>query len=129
MLVLVAAVVHAGWNRVLHAEADRVAAMAVAGLVIGVVLLPGIVISPPWVVLPLVLASAGTHVAYALGLSAAYRRGALSRLPARYRNQHQSDGERDRPDQRLPVRRLGEEDPPSECHQQRRDATPQGVGH
>ena len=78
MLVLVAAVVHAGWNRVLHAEADRVAAMAVAGLVIGVVLLPGIVISPPWVVLPLVLASAGTHVAYALGLSAAYRRGALS---------------------------------------------------
>ena len=77
-LVLVAAVVHASWNRVLHAEADRVAAMAVAGVAVGIVLLPGIVIWPPWPVLPLVLASAGTHVAYALGLSAAYRRGALS---------------------------------------------------
>ncbi len=78
MLVLIAAVVHASWNRVLHAEEDRVAAMAVAGLAVGMILLPGIVIWPPWAVLPLVLASAGTHVVYALGLSAAYRRGALS---------------------------------------------------
>jgi drug/metabolite transporter (DMT)-like permease len=77
-LVLVAAVVHASWNRVLHAEDDRVAAMAVAGLVVGVMLLPAVIVSPPWRVLPLVLASATAHVAYALGLSAAYRRGALS---------------------------------------------------
>ena len=78
VLVLVAAVVHASWNRVLHAEDDRVAAMSVAGLVVGVMLLPAVLISPPWRVLPFVVASALAHVAYALGLSAAYRRGALS---------------------------------------------------
>src|SRR5688572_23927648 len=77
-LVLVAAVVHASWNRVLHAEGDRVAAMAVAGLVVGVMLLPAVILSPPWRALPFVIASAMAHVAYALGLSAAYRRGALS---------------------------------------------------
>ncbi len=62
----------------LHAEGDRVAAMAVAGLVVGVLLLPAIVIWPPWAAWPCVVASAVTHVFYALGLSAAYRRGALS---------------------------------------------------
>lgn len=77
-LVLVAAVVHASWNRVLHAEDDRVAAMAVAGLVVGVALFPAVLIWPPWAVWPLVVASAVAHVAYALGLSAAYRHGALS---------------------------------------------------
>jgi drug/metabolite transporter (DMT)-like permease len=63
---------------VLHAEGDRVAAMAVAGMTAGVLLLPAIVVWPPWQTLPLILASAAAHVAYALGLSAAYRRGALS---------------------------------------------------
>src|SRR5215204_4429651 len=77
-LVLVAAVVHASWNRVLHAEDDRVAAMAVAGLVVGVMLLPAVIFSPPWRALPFVIASATAHVAYALSLSAAYKRGALS---------------------------------------------------
>jgi drug/metabolite transporter (DMT)-like permease len=77
-LVLVAAVIHASWNRVLHAEGDRVAAMAVAGVAVGVLLLPAVIAWPPWQALPFVLASAATHVAYALGLSAAYRRGALS---------------------------------------------------
>ena len=62
----------------LHAEGDRVAAMAVAGLAVGVALLPAVIVWPPWQVAPLVLASATAHVAYALGLSAAYRRGALS---------------------------------------------------
>jgi drug/metabolite transporter (DMT)-like permease len=77
-LVLVAAVIHASWNRVLHAEGDRVAAMAVAGLATGVLLLPAVVVWPPWRALPFVGASAVAHVCYALGLSAAYRRGALS---------------------------------------------------
>ena len=76
--MLVAAIVHASWNRVLHAEADRVAAMAVAGLAVGVMLLPAVLISPPWEVLPLVVASVVAEVAYALCLSAAYKRGALS---------------------------------------------------
>jgi drug/metabolite transporter (DMT)-like permease len=77
-LVLVAAVVHASWNRVLHAEDDRVAAMAVAGLTVGLILLPAVVIWPPWPVLPLVVASAAAETAYAFALSAAYKRGALS---------------------------------------------------
>src|SRR5215203_4481129 len=55
-LVLVAAVVHASWNRVLHAEDDRVAAMSVAGLVVGVILLPAVILSPPWRALPSVVA-------------------------------------------------------------------------
>jgi drug/metabolite transporter (DMT)-like permease len=76
--VLVAAVIHASWNRVLHAEEDRVAAMAVAGLVVGVILSPAILIVPPWPALPQVTASTLAHSAYALGLAAAYRRGALS---------------------------------------------------
>ena len=62
-LVLVAAVVHASWNRVLHAEGDRVAAMAVAGLAVGVMLLPAVLFSPPWAALPLVIASSLAHVA------------------------------------------------------------------
>jgi drug/metabolite transporter (DMT)-like permease len=76
--VLIAAVIHAAWNRVLHAEDDRVAAMAVAGLAVGVILLPAVIVSPPWPALPFVLASALAHTGYALGLGAAYRRGALS---------------------------------------------------
>ena len=77
-LVLVAAVVHASWNRLLHAEGDRVAAVAVAGLTVGILLLPGIVIWPPWPALPFVLLSAGLETVYALCLTAAYQRGALS---------------------------------------------------
>jgi drug/metabolite transporter (DMT)-like permease len=76
--VLAAAVIHASWNRVLHAEPDRVAAMAVAGLGVGVVLLPAILISPPTAALPQIGGSATAHVLYALCLTAAYRRGALS---------------------------------------------------
>jgi drug/metabolite transporter (DMT)-like permease len=76
--VLVAAVVHASWNRLLHAEDDRVAAMTVAGLTVGIVLLPAVLIWPPWPVLPLVVASAAVETAYAFTLSAAYKRGALS---------------------------------------------------
>jgi drug/metabolite transporter (DMT)-like permease len=63
---------------VLHAEADRVAAMAVAGLAVGVLLLPAVFFAPPWPALPQVAGSATAHVAYALCLAAAYRRGALS---------------------------------------------------
>ena len=85
-LVLVAAVVHASWNRVLHAEDDRVAAMAVAGLVVGVMLLPAVIVSPPWRALPFVIASATAHVAYALGsVRGVPARSALGRLSPRSR--------------------------------------------
>ena len=77
-LVLTAAVLHAAWNRLLHGASDRIAALAVSGLISGVLLLPAMLVAPPWRVLPLITASALAEVAYALCLSAAYRRGALS---------------------------------------------------
>ncbi len=77
-LVAVAAFIHAAWNRALHVEGDRVAALTVAGLVAGVALLPAIVIRPPVGTAPLIVGSALCQTGYALALAAAYRRGALS---------------------------------------------------
>jgi drug/metabolite transporter (DMT)-like permease len=77
-LVLMAAVIHAVWNRVLHGADDRLAA-ATVGMVTGaVLLLPGTLISPPLRVWPLVLASGTAEAVYLAFLSAAYRRGELS---------------------------------------------------
>jgi drug/metabolite transporter (DMT)-like permease len=77
-LVLLAAGFHAGWNLLLHDTPDREAAMAVAGVASGLVLLPAMVIWPPWSVWPLVLLSGTAEAIYALGLAAAYRRGMLA---------------------------------------------------
>jgi drug/metabolite transporter (DMT)-like permease len=77
-LVLTAAVAHALWNLRLHGAEDRVATMAVAGLIAGAALLPAALVAPPWAVLPLIALSALIEAAYALCLSAAYRRGALA---------------------------------------------------
>ena len=77
-LVVAAAILHATWNRLLHETDDRVAAMAMAGLIGGVVLLPATLLAPPTKVLALIVLSALVEAAYALCLSAAYRRGALS---------------------------------------------------
>ncbi|HEX9038150.1 MAG TPA: EamA family transporter [Ktedonobacterales bacterium] len=77
-LVLLAACFHAGWNLLLHETSDRVAAMAVAGLVAGAGLLPFTLAAPPWRVWPLVLLSGVAEAAYALFLTAAYQRGALA---------------------------------------------------
>ncbi len=77
-LVLLAALLHAGWNLLLHGTEDRLAAAAVAGLVAGVALLPAMVIAPPWRVWPLIILSALAECAYALCLTTAYRLGALS---------------------------------------------------
>src|SRR5579859_3347525 len=77
-LVLLAACFHAGWNLALHETSDRVAAMAVAGLVAGLALLPFTLAAPPWRVWPLILVSGAAETAYALLLSAAYSRGALA---------------------------------------------------
>jgi drug/metabolite transporter (DMT)-like permease len=77
-LVLAAAGFHAAWNLLLHDTSDRVAAMAIAGLAAGVALFPFALALPPWHVLPLIILSALAETAYALCLSAAYRRGALA---------------------------------------------------
>jgi drug/metabolite transporter (DMT)-like permease len=78
ILVLLAALLHAGWNLLLHDTGDRIAALAVAGLVAGLVLLPISVVTHPWSVLPLIGLSALAETAYGICLAAAYRRGALS---------------------------------------------------
>ena len=77
-LVLVAAALHTAWNLTLHRVPDRVAAMAVAGLVGGAVLLPATLVAPPRDVLPLVALSACFEAAYGLCLAAAYDRGTLA---------------------------------------------------
>jgi drug/metabolite transporter (DMT)-like permease len=78
VLALSAAVFHAGWNLRLHGTGDRVASMAVASLVGGLVLAPGLVAGLPAQVWPLVGVSIAAQTAYALLLSSAYQRGALS---------------------------------------------------
>jgi drug/metabolite transporter (DMT)-like permease len=77
-LVLAAAIFHAGWNLTLHRTEDRVATVAVNGVVAGLALLPAILLAPPWQVWPLIGLSALAETAYALSLSAAYQRGALA---------------------------------------------------
>lgn len=77
-LVLLAALLHAGWNLLLHGTDDRLAAATVAGLVAGIALLPAIILTPPWQVWPLIVLSALAECAYALCLTTAYRLGALS---------------------------------------------------
>ena len=77
-LVLAAAAFHATWNLTLHRTDDRQAAMAVATLAGGLALSPALVVRPPGGVLVLAGVSAAAETAYALFLSAAYRRGQLS---------------------------------------------------
>lgn len=77
-LVLAAAVVHAGWNRLLHGARDRLAS-ATAGMIVGaVILLPFTIASAPVRVWPLVLASGAAEACYLSFLTSAYRRGELS---------------------------------------------------
>lgn len=76
-LVLIASIIHAGWNVLLHETPDREAAMAVNGLVTGIVMLPLVVIWPPWQVWPLIVLSGVAQSAYALFLASAYRMGML----------------------------------------------------
>jgi drug/metabolite transporter (DMT)-like permease len=78
VLVLLAAGFHAGWNFLLHDTPDREAAMAVAGVASGLVLLPTTLFWPPWSAWPLIVFSGTAEAVYALGLAAAYRRGMLA---------------------------------------------------
>lgn len=77
-LVLASAALHALWNVRLHGANDRVAAMAMSGLVSGVALLPLLVVRPPSGLWTLVLISGVAEAAYGLALAGAYRRGELS---------------------------------------------------
>ncbi len=77
-LVLGAAVLHAWWNVRLHGADDRVAAMAMSGLISGAVLLPFFLLDPPSGVWGLLVISGVAEAVYGLALAGAYRRGALS---------------------------------------------------
>jgi drug/metabolite transporter (DMT)-like permease len=78
VLVVVSAALHAGWNLRLHATEDRVAAMAVTGLVTGVALLPVVLWRPPLAVWPSVVVSGSAETVYGLALAGAYARGDLT---------------------------------------------------
>lgn len=78
LLVACAALFHALWNLRLHAASDRLASLAIAGLVAGAGLLPVAIWAPPWSAWPEIILSALAETAYALCLTAAYQRGALS---------------------------------------------------
>jgi drug/metabolite transporter (DMT)-like permease len=77
-LVLAAALIHAGWNRMLHGARDRLAAATVGAVVGAVVLLPVTGLYPPARVWPLAVASGVAEAAYLYFLTAAYQRGELS---------------------------------------------------
>jgi drug/metabolite transporter (DMT)-like permease len=77
-LVLAAAVLHALWNVRLHGADDRVAAMAMSGIISGLVLLPFFALDPPAGVWGLLVISGLAEAIYGLALAGAYRRGDLS---------------------------------------------------
>jgi drug/metabolite transporter (DMT)-like permease len=78
LLVLAAAVAHAGWNRLVHGITDRNATMAVGGLVAGALLSWDVVAHPPTTVWPWVIASGVAETIYGLLLAASYARGSLA---------------------------------------------------
>ncbi|WP_024696170.1 EamA family transporter [Pseudomonas syringae] len=79
-LVLLAAVLHAGWNAMLHGNRDRHLSMAWMGLVIATVATLAVMVLPlpaaqAW---PYIIASGLVHFVYTLSLVRSYRRGDLA---------------------------------------------------
>lgn len=81
-ITLVAAVLHAVWNAVAHAVADRLVGFALIGLAYVVVGGIGALVlgPPPAAAWPFVLASALLHVVYTLLLWASYQLGEFSQV-------------------------------------------------
>lgn len=78
LLVLLAAVVHTGWNRLVHQVDDRLATMAVGAAVAAVLLSCDVVRHPPLAQWPYVLVSGTAETVYAILLASAYARGSLA---------------------------------------------------
>ena len=81
-LVLVAAVLHAGWNALVRGTADRLVVMALlaaTGALISLVAIPFLPLpaAPSW---PYIVASTCLHVGYQFFLIAAYRYGDLAHV-------------------------------------------------
>ncbi len=79
-LVLLAAVLHAGWNAMLHGNRDRHLSMAWMGLLIATVATVAVMVLPlpaaqAW---PYIIASGLVHFVYTLSLVRSYRRGDLA---------------------------------------------------
>ncbi len=79
-ILLVAAMLHAGWNALVRHDSDRGAAataMAAGGAVVGIVLVP-VLPRLPVAVAPYILVSGVIHLAYYTLIARAYRLGELS---------------------------------------------------
>lgn len=79
-VVLLAAMLHASWNAMLHGNRDRFLSMAWMSIAIGAAA-SVIVLSQPWpaaACLPYLAASAGVHVLYNVSLVRSYRRNDLA---------------------------------------------------
>ncbi len=79
-ILLVAALLHAGWNALVRRDPDRGAAtiaVAVGGAVVGIAVLPFLPRLAP-VAVPYILASGLIHLAYFTLIARAYRHGELS---------------------------------------------------
>lgn len=77
-VTLLAALLHALWNRRVHVTDDRVPVMVVAAATASVALLPFVALDPPVEVLPVVVLSGLLQAVYSVLLTAAYARGSLA---------------------------------------------------
>lgn len=80
--VLVAALLHAGWNAIAHAITDRLLGFALIGVggALGVLPLLAVVGPPPREAWPVLLASVATHLLYLTLLMASYRTGEFGQV-------------------------------------------------
>ncbi len=78
LLVLAAALLHAGWNRLLHGDNDRTATLVIANVAGGFALAPFVITQPPRGVAFLVVGSIAAQTAYASALASAYASGSLA---------------------------------------------------
>lgn len=80
VLVLTSALMHAVWNSRARSGGDKVSELTIAYATGVLVLIPWLIVDPPFEALGLVLLSGVGHAGYLTFLSAAYRRGELATM-------------------------------------------------
>lgn len=82
LIVLSAALLHAGWNAVIKVRLDPFLAMTLLCVASGVIAVPALAVTglPPIAVWPWIVASVALHLGYYVCLSEAYRRGDMGQV-------------------------------------------------